>query len=616
MKLNTKKLQEGGSMPFMAYNSQLVQQDTSTSVAPPTQTSDKKEEGSNELLSKEIKNELIKKGLPNDVKMFLQQLSELESGSFNSSLDRNSVYALVGRANEIIHNANLMNDALQQAYSNDGLEELAVTATGGIYTRGVDGQINTMSLSDYKKKKDKVQALTVNDLSKARMYDKNLSYDTNVISTIQNSLGVNKISDYMLNIIGKLGTESVDKEGYIDSNKLKAQIESLSASGKKPTAQELKGIQELANTYNSLGKEGIYKMSTSSSTQRGHLKEAFEYIWSMLPNNAKNVLKARHAVDGTDYSNPMNIIQNALYTTTSESRKSSVDYDSAMNRDDKSSSDSSKTYNQSPLEKLIYGDLDVNEDIQLYNADQADYGLKLKGSLSTSLPSLTGKPIPATILSNALNNITGVDRNKMYFGNKQIQPYELDSIVYDGGMAANVWIPVNSDGSPNFEMLKNYSAAQDLIKRKGITDAKEKNDIMGEHGLKFIKFDASGKMTPMSKAYLKPFIMIHGMSTNGVGSADNNTMSHTLSGDENDNYERSLNKVFTDNKVSMPTGSFWSGGTKVVQAPIFLALSPSATNDAAHFAGKGSLLNQNTVAQDILRQPSTNVYGSSSILNE
>lgn len=610
MKLNIKRLQEGGGMPFVTYRPapSMTSPDTSSAETNSTKSSKTSDKGSdNSLLSKSVIEELIKKGLPNDVNQFLKELQVAEKSSLMGmesgveGIDRNKLYSLASKANQLIHNSNLMASATKEAYDNDGLEELAVSTTGSLFVQDKNGKISKLSMSEYNKKRDSVYAMTVNDLSKARMYNPNLAFDTEVISTIQNSMGINKINDYMLGILNKLGTETLNKEEYIDKQKLKETIGAMT-NGKNPTESELKGIQELASTYQNMGKDGIYKITQEKSTQRNHISDGFEYLWAMLPNNARNVLKARYIVDGNESSNPSNIIRNSFYMFTNESSKNTLDYPTSMNKDENSESVSEKMYNQSPLEKLVNGDLDVQDNIQLYTADGADYGFKFKGTIVSSLPTLDKKNQGPEILSKALlNGVWGVvDKDSIYFGQNKLQLYDLEKIMYDGGTAANIWVPVMSDGkTPNYELLKNYQNGLEVIKRDGITDPNAMNAIMERNGAGFIKFDQQGKISPISKNYLKPFLLIHGATTNGSTFTENNIYTHKLRGDINDQYLEALESTFKNSELTMPKPGFLTS-TAVVQAPILMALSPSASNDAAALSGKGSLIPQNTVNRDML----------------
>lgn len=247
-----------------------------------------------------------------------------------------------------------------------------------------------------------------------------LAFDNELIATIQNSLGINKITDYMLDIIGKLGTETTSESGYIDKEALRAQITEM--GGKNPTKQEMEGIAELAKTYHSLGKDGIYKITTESKSQRNNISDGFEYLWTLLPNNARNVLKARHLVDGTSTSNPVNLIRNAFIKHTSETRGDKVDYDSAINKEiADTNAAKAKTHNQGTLEGLINGDLGTGV-YNINNPQDTSYNLALTGNVIGQLTTANEGLVPATTLTNAFNSGIGklIDKDNIYLGNQKI----------------------------------------------------------------------------------------------------------------------------------------------------------------------------------------------------
>ena len=626
MKLNIKRLQEGGGMPFVTYRPapSMTSPDTSSAETNSTKSSKTSDKGSdNSLLSKSVIEELIKKGLPNDVNQFLKELQVAEKSSLMGmesgveGIDRNKLYSLAAKANQLIHNSNLMESATKQAYDNDGLEELAVSTTGSLFVQDKNGKISKLSMSEYNKKRDSVYAMTVNDLSKARMYNPNLAFDTEVISTIQNSMGINKINDYMLGILNKLGTETLSKEGYVDKQKLKETIGAMT-NGKNPTESELKGIQELASTYQSMGKDGIYKITQEKSTQRNHISDGFEYLWAMLPNNARNVLKARYVVDGNESSNPANIIRNSFYMFTNESSKNTLDYPTSMNKEVNGSEESGKKVFQAPLEKLINGSLDIINDFTLSNPDVSKVGLNLKGSTMNQLPTVKGNMLSSTTLDNVLASGLGAASTKkgIYFGDKLIEDYNFQNVIYDGGQVINTMVPVDRNGKPNLELLENYSNALNEISEKNITNPMQKNQILESYGLDMIKYDADGSLSPISKNYLKPFVVMHGYTTDESKLVDNNKFSIKYKGDEGENYEKLIENLYTSLKLTPPSFG-WTSGNSVHKAPIFIPLSPSAQTDVSHFTGHGSLVNANTLQQNLIRQDNSNnsVYAGADLLN-
>jgi hypothetical protein len=624
MKLNIKRLQEGGGMPFVTYRPapSMTTPDTSSAETTSSKSSKKSdsESDSPSLLSKGVIDELIKKGLPNDVNKFLSDLQSAEKSSLMGmesgvgGIDRNKLYSLASKANQLIHNSNLMESATKQAYDNDGLEELAVSATGQLFVQDKQGKIAQISMGDYTKKKDSVYALTVNDLSKARMYNPNLAFDTEIIATIQNSMGINKINDYMLGIINKLGTETLNKEGYIDKQKLKETI--VGMQGKNPTESELKGIQELASTYQNMGKDGIYKVTTENSSQRNHISDGFEYLWALLPNNARNVLKARYVVDGNESANPVNIIRNAFIKHTNESNSSKLDYPAGMNKEEGSGdgSGSVKQHNLGSLENLMDGSLG-NTVYSLNNPNDPSYSINLVGNTIGQVTTANEDIVPATTLTNTFDSGIGklIDKNNIYFGDQKISQALFNKIIYNGEEVAKVWMPVNALGEVDFNLLPLFQAAEEEIKSKNITSPSDKNAIYQKHRVP-MSLDASGKPNNFGK--VQEYLVFTGASSTAITKPSKNAYVFELPDDMQDLEKERLELIYKksgskDNPLEYPDDNNWFGLSNVIKGPVFMKLTNTAKQDAAMMVKKGSLVNTPTLQQDLINQKKNTINASS-----
>ena len=617
MKLNVKKLQEGGGMPFMVYQpTPSSNRSSETSKAESsTKEKDSKESESFQLLSKEVINELIKKGLPNDVNSFLKDLQTAESFTMDGSFDRNKLYSLASKANLLINNSPLLDSAMKEAYSNDGLEELAIGTRGQLFVQDKNGNIKQISMPEYNKKRDQFSAMTVNDLSKARMYNSNLAFDTDIISTIQNSIGINKVTDYMIGIIDKLGTETLNEDGFVDKNKLLEQISGLT-NGKKPTESELKGISELAKTYQSMGKDGIYKITKESSTQRNHITDGFEYLWALLPNNARNVLKARYVVDGNESSNPVNIIRNAFIKHTDESSITKLDYPAGMNKEDGSGdgSGSTKQHNLGSLENLMDGSLGTTI-YTLNNPNDPSYSLNLVGNTIGQVTTANEDIVPATTLTNTFDSGIGklIDKNNIYFGDQKISQALFNKIIYNGEEVAKVWMPVNALGEVDFNLLPLFQAAEEEIKNKNITSPGDKNAIYQKHRVP-MSLDASGKPNNFGK--VQEYLVFTGASSTAITKPSKNAYVFELPDDMQDLEKERLELIYKksgnkDNPVEYPDNNNWFGLSNVVKGPVFMKLTNTAKQDAAMMVKKGSLVNTPTLQQDLINQKNNTINASS-----
>lgn len=622
MKLNIQKYQSGGGMPFVAYqplnyNPQAQQAPKPTAAQAKEMQSGSKESKGTELLSKEVINEVIKTGMKGEVDQFLKQLNTLEqSGPFDSGFDVAKISALASKANQIITNAASMKEATSKAYENGGLNELAISTTGGLYVRDEDGQLNTVSISDFSKNRDKYQALTVNDLNTARRNDSRLAFDSGTISTIQNAIGIGKVSDIITNVIKQLGTEKEGTNEYRSKDEIKQLFENgiEGLKGKTPTDAQAAGLKELSEVYSKMGSDGIYNLKTTSETQRNHIKEASAFLISMLPANAISLLKARAVVSGNSLS-PENIISAAFGSFTDDSHTTDVDYQADMSKLGTTKAAGEKTYNQTPMEQLINGDLNKTS-FQLINPDKSPIGMTLQGSLMGSIPDLKGNPLPKAPMSRVLNSGIGttVDQNKITIGNKKLQPYELDKVIYAGGEVINTMAPANADGTVNLKLLESFNDANKFIENKHITSPAEKNAVYMRYGLPFVHIDNNGATIPTQ--HLKQFLVTHAYTTNGVNSAVDNDWIHTIDDSEQKNYTKMLTDIYTQYKLPFPAAPSWFTSNKVIQVPVFMPVLQGAQNTVSSYQGHGSSVHANTLAEDLVRQKTnTPKYTQSDILN-
>lgn len=618
MKLNIRKLQEGGDLGFSVFKNPGFH------IAPQqhvSQSSPEKSGGESgddsKLLSKEVLNELIKKGLPNEVEEFINDLRKSESSPMGLS-SRHSVYNLLGKANKIIHNSDMIEKAIVESSKNEGLGELALTSTGGMYVRDEEGKLGIVSTSEFDREKH--QALTVSDLNKARRYDSNLAFDQNVISSIQNSVGIPKISEQVFQIINHFGSDEYKNESYVSKSGIKGAGEGIigEIKDKKPTDAQAAGLKKLRDTYQSMGMEGIYKITSedTQSAQSGHVKEAMSYLLSVLPKNAVNVLKARAAESGVGYMNPMNIIQNALLISAKDKHTNGLEYQEGLNKSADGSGSGDKSYMMTSLEKLVNGDLDVSNDFVLANPTNNNYGLRLKGTIMGQLTDTKGELVSNMSLGKALDKGLGTAINKqgIYVGNKKLPDYEVNQLIYNGQPLINTMVPVNRDGSPNLTLFEGLDAANKEIEKYHITSASQKNAIYKKKGVPMVQVDEKGEYLPMTKQYLKPFIVTHVLSPNAVGSVNGNEWTHEIEDDQQDGYKSIVESVYADNKMAMPTTGFFGGSNKIVKTAVFMPLMNSAQNDISFNQGHGSVVKGNTLAQDMMRQRQ-NLQTQTSILN-
>jgi hypothetical protein len=92
----------------------------------------------------------------------------------------------------------------------------------------------------------------------------------------------------------------------------------------------------------------------------------------------------------------------------------------------------------------------------------------------------------------------------------------LRNIAYTGGEMLRVNIPVNSDGSPNFTLLKKYTEAQQKFQMSGKTQEDRKR-IFGSDPELASLYKPDGTLN-MSR--FRPYLLVDGITTDKLAGID------------------------------------------------------------------------------------------------
>lgn len=279
--MEIKKLQAGGYLTYQplpivprtdtAQGSQGMQQ-----AAP---TEDKKES----YVDNDLIKQLLGKGITVDVMQYSNKMDALSQEYENmSSLERNTSRGMqirsqlkgdMGTLNALIQSKTFFDKSIETAKSNKSLDELAVNGSS-MFVKNAEGKISNISFADYAKNKDKYKALTNAELAEQREFNKDLTGNTSIYSTLNYGRGMELIKSEITTVLANLGTteKSVSNGSFqIDSS----------------------DVAELKNA----AAQGVFKIKTGESikTNSPQLEKAKQAMWLNLQENSKNVLRARAA---------------------------------------------------------------------------------------------------------------------------------------------------------------------------------------------------------------------------------------------------------------------------------------------------------------------------------
>ena len=561
------------------------------------------------LLSDSLLKDLRGNGIPVDYDAFMDQVSSIEHKlSMGLPVSPRAIREIETRANRVIQQNNYLKKAEEQASKNNALGEIAVGNRGQLYTMTDKGNIKEVSISDYDYEKNG-PAMTVNELLENRKFNPTQAFDTSITQTIGNSIGMETINDYIMQIVSKVGSAQTSQEAYID---LASYVGREAA--KKPSEQDLLNLRALYEAISQVGPDALFKSKEVRESK--NLQDAFKYIQSVLPRNMQVQLQGRYVAAGGDLNDSsayiQDIIAKSLNTANIVKDQTSLDFDSAINKaaNTKAGAGMEQKRNLKNLEVLVQGSLGkVN--YNLTSSKNPSVGMQLHGTAVGALTNFDNNIIPKAPVTLAIESSIGplIDKQHMSMGGQKITEGMLDSILYDGNDVINVWAPVDANGDVDLQGLKIFNDILSVFDQDPSLSITDKNKILAEYGING-KMNEDGSFTGFGN--MAQFLVFTGVTSDKV--LDKNLdFVDTLSGDakkyELDQIDRiysALNskKEFKHGNIEFKKGLF-DFTTDILKAPVFMKLRPTAQQEVGTLSNHGPLVltqpYQTQVVQDQLR---------------
>lgn len=595
-----KYLQLGGQMWTQSFANPLLAQKQQTKT---TKTSGS-EDG---LLSESLLKDLRGHGIPVDYDAFMDQVSKLDQRmAAGLPVSSKAIRDLEAQANRVIQQNDYLKEAEKLADKNDARGEIAVGGRGQLYTLQENGKIKTVSMADYDAEKDG-PAMTVNELIEHRKFNPTQQFDTTLTQVIGNSIGMQKINDYIMNIIQKVGSAETTEEAYID---LASYIGREAA--KKPSQQELQNLQNLYTAISELGPDALFKSKEVRESK--NLREAFDYIQSILPRDMQTQLRGRYVASGGNLNDSgayiQSIIASSLGAANKTKNESYIDYETSLNKAAGKGNDMDQKRNLKSIETLIQGSLN-KIDYHLTSSKNPSLGMVLHGNVIGALTNFDNNIVPKAPMSTAIQSSIGplIDKNHMTMGSQKINESMLDTIVYDGNDVINVWAPVDSNGDIDLGGMQQFNELLEHFDSDPSLTIQDKNAILREYGIDG-SLDEQGNFH--GGGNMAQFLVLTGLTSDEVINKDD-PFADVLNSDQKSYEFDQINRIYgqinskikgKDGDLKFKKGWFnWS--TDLVKAPIFMKLRPTAQTEVGTFANHGPLVKTQTyqtqLAQDQMR---------------
>lgn len=554
-------------------------------------------------------------GLPVDVDQLVDEIANLEyRQSVGLPVSQSEIHQITKDINRVSRFSDYMKDAESQAKQNDSLADIAISDSGSIWVAKENGQISTKSLENFDAEKER--ALTVSDLINLRKHNNSFAFDTELIKTIGTSVGLTKIQKYITDIVQTMGESSTTTEAYTNIAQLYGR-----ANATKPTQSELQALHAIFDIVEQSGPEAIFKIKNTQSDS--NIQEGLDYLVRTLPKNMYQQLQAQYMSCGYSYADSKDAVQDTLWSAllSGNKHKFAQEIDYAANADKsfgkvKSTEDSRY---QTTLEKFFNQNLNrVPGGVTISDPTYKNkYALSVPGTVNPSLVTDNDMGIGESPLDVALNYggsgmLKYLDQSKIWFGEDHANREQLSKVYYTGDQIANVAMPTDGNGNINWEALHNYSAAEEEIKQKNITNIAGKNEIHKQHN-SYVRYSDDGETYNMLPT--EQFLMLHGVTSDDEITSDN-MLYREIGRNREAYYNEKIASINKKYKTNLDKGGWF---TDIVDVPVFIKIQPNAAIDAAYYAKKGSLVPKRTLQEDMTYQQtqapaSTQIMGDASLL--
>ena len=515
------KFQQGGSTipPLVSYQPIMITNGGASGTAS-TAGSSKSSEESSDLTDKDLL-KMLKDldGLPNDMQALTKVLQNFYiDQQYSPSPNTTNIASRYLQALQMMRTINFnrkqYDNALNIISNNGGINELAVNEKGQLICVNEKGDFKYLKPEQLKQITD-YRPVTNSELLKLRAYSPELANDNNILGVIANGIGIKGVTEYIQQFINNLGTSDNSTQGYVTTQQ----------------GQIINGIATLTSAIQEAAQQGIkfdgttqdlYQYKILNKSQKEQADAALSYIYRMLPENAKTLLKVR-TPNGTSED-----AQKLIATIIASQIDVTNHYDIEL-KAGKTAQSIGKTSNTGTKDSteqetsLIHNVMQSigGTDTQL-KVDRGD-GIQMvvNGSTYNRVTKPNGDSIGDTSLSNMLD-LSGLgsiikDTHLITFGDQKITPEQMRNITYNNTGIVRANLPINSDGTVNLKLLEQYQQAENEINALGENATQEQiSNIFEKHDLKSL-------LTPNGKPDITKFgafIVTEGYTTKSNGIKD------------------------------------------------------------------------------------------------
>lgn len=524
MKYKIPKFQGGGLATFTP----ILDQMPSGAMRPQA------EEEKSSLLDSSIYEELLGKGLINDVNLFVSKIQQLESDPLNFMSPGGTTKGVqtIAEINAVLRNKQMYDVAIKSAQDSGGWDEEAVDSQGNVYYLNSKGNVDKMQLSQYKKDNKKPYILSVSELMKHREMNPSLAMNTSLFDVANNSTGITEITDKIRNMATLLKEFSDTKEDHYSKKQIMNQIKAISGGNAADlrSGEQFKVLNNLSNAdlQAIVDTPGEYFKVTSKTSKNGRdLKSSAQYIWATLSRPDQLKLEAVAARQG--YVDPTKFVGAMLVDYEGVKTEFSVSPEEGPNKQ----TENDIFANRKPLTvlQLIHKDK-LMKNNTTFGFNDTKLGSLFRNTMAGVSPivTATGDTVGMQTLYSIFNNPKigyGVflEQDKARVGDKAITDAQQNQLIYDGKDAAKVYMPVDGAGNVDWKSLGEFKDLYaEYENNKDSWTAEQATKFFKDSGYELtITQDGQDKVVRESSR-VKPFYNLYAYTNDAVDLVEDNDL--------------------------------------------------------------------------------------------
>ena len=582
----TIKFQKGGIAipPLVSYQPVMLSSDgTAGTAAGEAISSSSKSSGSeSDLTDKDLLKMMEKlEGLPNDMQAVTSLLQgfyiDQQYSPFPNTTNIASRYL---QALQLMRTANFnrkqYDDAYETISKNGGINELAINEKGQLICANEKGDFIYLR-PEQLGQAEGYRPVTNAELLRLRAYSPELANNNSILGVVANGIGIKQVTDYIQGLIGKLGTTEKNEQGYIST----------------PQGQVISGLQAFQQAVTKASQSGIkfdgttqdlYHYKLIDKNQKDQADAALNYIYSVLPENAKTLLKTKTS-SGTD-SDAQKLIATIIASQLDYTNTYDIELKAGKTAQ-KAAKDSSATKDTTEQETSLLSNIQQSiggSDDQMLIDIGNGIQMTVAGTYYQQVTKPNGDPIMDTSMDQMLadSKLQSIIKsgNSITYGDQKITREQLKNITYNNTGVLRANLPINADGTPNLQILQQYEQVENEIELLGNNPTPEQiSNIYEKYGLKdLLKSDG----TPNPNKF-GAFIVTEGYTTENNGIKKSPFVKHVKDPSEEqiDLIKRSLS-IGTGKDKQAPDIDTWDwynpidwifGAEDIFKASIYIPIS-------------------------------------------